>query len=269
MKLNPSKVKDIQIIFDDCLSVLSNVPDNSIDMIFADPPYNMSKTKGLGWAFSKHITMQEAWDQFTKDEFFEFNIKWIGECLRILKPGGSIFICGSYHNIFQIGFILQQFDIKILNDIIWFKPNAQPNITCRMFTQSTETVIWATKGKGWTFNYERMKELNKGKQMRNMWAIPYPSQSERWAGKHPTQKPIVLLERIILAASKPKDIILDPFLGSGTTAVVSKMLGRRCIGIEKDEKFKEIIDRRLKKVKKTDNANVKKATLDEFFKEEE
>ena len=238
-------------------------------MVFADPPYNMSKKKGLGWAFSKHITMQEAWDQFTNDEFFEFNIKWIGECLRILKPGGSIFICGSYHNIFQIGFILQQFDVKILNDIIWFKPNAQPNITCRMFTQSTETVIWAAKGKKWTFNYDQMKELNKGKQMRNMWAIPYPSQSERWAGKHPTQKPISLLERIILAASSPGDIILDPFLGSGTTAVVAKMHGRRCIGIEKNKEYRTIIEKRLNKVitRRTKKA-FKKSTLDQFLEEE-
>lgn len=268
MNYDFSKIKEIQIIYDDCLNVLPQIPANSIDMIFADPPYNMSKKKGLGWAFSKHITMQEAWDQFTKDEFFEFNIRWIGECLRILKSGGSIFICGSFHNIFQIGFILQQFELKILNDIIWFKPNAQPNITCRMFTQSTETVIWAAKGKKWTFNYQRIKELNNGKQMRNMWPIPYPARSERWAGKHPAQKPIALLERIILAASKPKEIILDPFLGSGTTAVVAKMLGRKCIGIEKDEEFKKIIDKRLNKVKKIDISNVKKVTLDEFLEEE-
>lgn len=239
---------EINIIYDDCLNVFPDIEDDSVDLIFADPPYNMSKKKGLGWKYSKHITMQEAWDIFTKDEFFEFNIKWLSESKRILKPTGSIFVCGSFHNIFQIGFILQNMDLKILNDIIWYKPNAQPNITCRMFTQSTETLIWAAKQRGWKFYYDRVKKMNGNKQMRNLWELSLTAKKEKWAGHHPTQKPIALLERAILATTNKNDIVLDPFVGSGTTAVVSKMLGRRCIGIEKDKTNKLIIDKRLKAV---------------------
>src|SRR3989338_2243426 len=151
------------IINDDCIKALKKIPDGSVDLVFADPPYNMSKKNGLGWKYSKHVTMQEAWDIFNKDEFFEFNVKWISECLRTLKHGGSLWVSGSFHNIYQLGFILQNFDnIKINNSIVWFKPNAQPNITCRFFTESTEHLIWASKngrGKKWKFNYELSKGI--------------------------------------------------------------------------------------------------------------
>ena len=151
-----------KIILGDALKVLETIPDDSINLVFADPPYNMSKKKGLGWAFSKHVTMQEDWDRFTKDEFFSFNRKWVAECFRVLKQGGSLWISGSFHNIYQMGFIIEQFhqDSKINNSIVWFKPNAQPNITCRFFTESTEHLIWASKGaKGWKFNYDWTKEI--------------------------------------------------------------------------------------------------------------
>ena len=233
----------------DCLKVLPTIPSESVDLVFADPPYNISKKKGLGWKYSKHITMQEEWDMFSKDECFHFNQKWIKECLRILKYGGSLWICGSFHNIYQVGFILQYLeDIKINNSIVWFKPNAQPNITCRMFTESTEHLIWSSKNskdKKWTFNYELMKKINKGKQMRNVWTIPLTAKSEKLAGYHPTQKPIELLKRIILACTNESDIILDPFLGSGTTSLVAKMLDRNFIGIEKEKKYLSIIKKRL------------------------
>lgn len=243
------------IIIGDALEKLKKIHDESIDLVFADPPYNMSKKNGLGWKFSKHITMQEEWDMFSKDEFYDFNKKWIDEALRVLKPGGSLWICGSFHNIYQIGFILQNVDgVKINNSIVWFKPNAQPNITCRFFTESTEHLIWASKNgknKRWKFNYEFTKNgihdmINpKGKQTRNLWAIPLTPKKEKWAGEHPTQKPIELLRRIILTCTDEGDTVLDPFVGSGTTSVVSKMYGRNSIGIEKDEKNLPIIQKRM------------------------
>lgn len=244
------------IIIGDALEELQKISDESIDLVFADPPYNMSKKNGLGWKYSKHITMQEEWDMFTKDEFYDFNTKWINEALRVLKTGGSLWICGSFHNIYQIGFILQNIEnVKINNSIVWFKPNAQPNITCRLFTESTEHLIWASKNgknKKWKFNYEFTKNniydrINpRGKQTRNLWAIPLTPKQEKWAGEHPTQKPIELLRRIILSCTDEGDTVLDPFVGSGTTSVVAKMFNRNSVGIEKDGKNLPIIKKRMK-----------------------
>ncbi len=251
-----------RIILGDALKVLKKMPDESVDLVFADPPYNMSKKKGLGWAYSKHITMQEEWDIFSKDDFFKFNKEWISECLRVLKQGGSLWISGSFHNIYQIGFILQEFhpDIKINNSIVWFKPNAQPNITCRFFTESTEHLIWATKngkGKKWKFNYQWTKDgiedkiSSRGKQTRNVWSIPLTPKREKWAGAHPTQKPFELLKRIILSSTAEGDLVLDPFTGAGTTNAVAKYYGRNSIGIEINKKYFNIIKKRMKKSQKT------------------
>src|SRR3989344_4786420 len=239
-----------KIILGDALKVLKTIPDNSVDLVFADPPYNMSKKNGLAWKYSKHVTMQESWDMFSKDEYFKFNKEWLAECFRILKHGGSLWVSGSFHNIYQTGFIIQEFfpDIKINNSIVWFKPNAQPNITCRFFTESTEHLIWASKngnGQKWKFNYSLMKKLNEGKQMRNVWSIPLTPKSEKWAGPHPTQKPMELLRRVILACTDEGNTVLDPFLGSGTTSVIAKMLDRNSIGIEKEKKYLTIIKKRL------------------------
>lgn len=244
-----------KIILGDCLEELKKIPDESVDLVFADPPYNMSKKKGLGWKYSKHITMQETWDIFNKDEFFEFNFKWLSECFRVLKHGGSLWVSGSFHNIYQLGFIIQNIpDIKINNSIVWFKPNAQPNITCRMFTESTEHLIWATKNgsnKKWKFNYEATKndiedEISpKGKQTRNVWSIALTPPSEKLLGLHPTQKPLELLRRIILSCTDEGDLVLDPFAGSGTTNLVALQNRRNSIGIEKDKKYVEIIRKRL------------------------
>lgn len=257
------------IIIEDALKELPKIPDDAIDLVFADPPYNMSKKKGLGWKYSKHITMQEEWDMFSKDEFYDFNKNWICESLRILKPGGSLWICGSFHNIYQIGFILQNIEgVKINNSIVWFKPNAQPNISCRMFTESTEHLIWATrngKKERWKFNYEFTKNsifdnINpKGKQTRNLWIIPLTPKKEKWAGDHPTQKPIELLRRIILTCTNEGDTVLDPFVGSGTTSVVAKMFNRNSIGIEKDKKNLPIIKKRMNPPQKRigDTADIK------------
>ena len=258
----PLKMKTThKIIIGNALEELQKIPDESVDLVFADPPYNMSKKRGLGWKYSKHITMQEEWDMFSKDEYFQFNQQWIKECLRVLKHGGSLWICGSFHNIYQVGFILQHIeDVKINNSIVWFKPNAQPNITCRMFTESTEHLIWASKngnGKKWKFNYELIKKLNEGKQMRNVWSIPLTPKSEKWAGQHPTQKPIELLRRVILACTNEGDTVLDPFLGSGTTSVVAKILGRNSIGIEKEKKYLNVIKKRVNPEQKKLNDRAK------------
>ena len=261
LKFSNSQQKTYAKIYNgDCIEILSKIPSESIDLIFADPPYNMSKKNGLGWKYSKHVTMQEEWDIFSKDDYFKFNQTWIKECLRVLKHGGSLWICGSFHNIYQVGFILQHLeDVKINNSIVWFKPNAQPNITCRMFTESTEHLIWATKngnGKKWKFNYQDTKNLisdslnPQGKQTRNVWSIPLTPKSEKWAGVHPTQKPIELLRRIIISCTDEGDTVLDPFLGSGTTSVVAKILHRNSIGIEKEKKYLDIIRKRLNPVQK-------------------
>jgi len=244
-----------KIMIGDCLEGLKKLPSESVDLVFADPPYNMSKKKGLGWKYSKHVTMQEEWDIFSKDDYFQFNQEWIKECLRVLKHGGSLWVCGSFHNIYQVGFILQHIeDIKINNSIVWFKPNAQPNITCRMFTESTEHLIWASKngnGQKWKFNYEDTKNLiedslnPRGKQTRNVWSIPLTPRKEKWAGEHPTQKPLELLRRVILSCTNVGDTVLDPFLGSGTTSVAAKILKRNSIGIEKEKKYLDIIRKRL------------------------
>lgn len=266
-----------KIIQGDSLKVLKTLKDDSIDLIFADPPYNMSKKNGLKWKYSKHITMQEDWDMFSKDEFFKFNKEWLNECFRVLKHGGNLWISGSFHNIYQIGFIIQKFhpDIKINNSIVWFKPNAQPNITCRFFTESTEHLIWASKNgnnKKWKFNYQWTKDhiedqINpKGKQTRNVWAIPLTPKKEKWAGEHPTQKPEELLRRIILSCTDEGDTVLDPFTGSGTTNIVANNFNRNSIGIELNKKYFDIIKKRFKKEQKNLNNINSKVSFKKFKK---
>jgi len=259
-----------RIINGDALKVLKTLPDNSVDLVFADPPYNMSKKSGLAWKYSKHVTMQESWDMFSKDDYFKFNKEWLAECFRVLKHGGSLWVSGSFHNIF----IIQEFfqDIKINNSIVWFKPNAQPNITCRFFTESTEHLIWASKngnGKKWKFNYDWSKQIEdpinpKGKQTRNVWSISLTPKKEKWAGVHPTQKPFELLKRIILSCTDEGDVILDPFVGSGTTSAVAKYYGRNSIGIELDKKYMDVIKKRLQKEQKTLTGEEPEITFEEF-----
>ncbi len=240
-----------QIVLGDCLKVMRTFPDGVFDCCITDPPFNMSKKKGLGWAFSSHVTMQEQWDIFAEDDYFQFTVNWISEVLRVLKTNGNLFIFGSFHCIFTIGFILQNlFDRRIISQIVWYKPNAQPNITCRMFTESTEFIIWAVnneskKAKNWTFNYEIIKAMNNDKQMRNMWEIPLTKKSERKHGKHPSQKPSAVINRLILAGTNEDELILDPFSGTGTTAVVAEQHKRKWIMIEKQEEYNQIAQNRL------------------------
>ena len=243
-----------QIITGNALEVLRSWPDNCIDHCIADPPFNISKTKGLEWAFSSHVTMQEQWDRFTEDDFFLFNNDWLREVVRVVKPNGNIIVFGTYHNIYQIGYILKnKLNRRLLNSITWYKPNAQPNITARMLTESTEQIIWAVNGtpegknkaRKWTFNYWDAKKLNGGKQMRNLWEIPVTSKSERGKGKHPSQKPLVLMERLVLLGTQEGNLILDPFGGAGTLAIAAEKHHRNWILIETVESYIEIAKARI------------------------
>lgn len=243
-----------KIICADALMEMKSWPEGLVDCTITDPPYNIAKGKrGLSWAFSSHVTMQSEWDRFLEDDYAAFTLAWLKEICRVTKKNGNIFIFGSYHNIYLIGALAQQLHLRIVNSIIWAKPNAQPNITCRMFTESTEQIIWICNNsekaaKGWTFNYAVAKELNDGKQMRNFWQIPTAPSSERKFGKHPSQKPIALMERIVHAATTPNDLVLDCFAGSGSTLVACKKLGRGFIGVEKDKKYCKIAKSRLAEI---------------------
>jgi site-specific DNA-methyltransferase (adenine-specific) len=237
----------------DCVEVMRQWDDGCIDHCITDPPYNMSKKNGLGWAFSSHVTMAEEWDIFTREAYLEFCRAWLAEVSRVVRPNGNIFIFGSFHNIYDLGHIVQDLDLRVINSIVWFKPNAQPNITCRTLTESTEHVIWACnapkdKATGWVFNYQLAKQLNAGKQMRNMWVFPYPSPKERKHGKHPSQKPIDVVGRIVLIATNPGDLVLDCFGGSGTTAVVAQNYDRRWVTIESNPDYNRIARTRLSEV---------------------
>jgi len=239
-----------QLFHGDMLAKLDeHVPDHSIDMIFADPPYNLSND-GFTCQGGRMVSVNKGeWDRSAGPEGdFEFHRTWIAACHRKLRPGGTIWISGTYHSIYQCGFALQIGGWHVLNDISWFKPNASPNLSCRMFTASHESLIWARTSKKdkHVFNYKAMREsdyherdvLKKdGKQMRSVWSIPLTKKSEKRFGRHPTQKPEALLERVVLSSTNAGDIILDPFCGSGTTGAVALRHGRRFIGIDMDDTF--------------------------------
>lgn len=247
----------------DCLEILEKLPDESIDMIFADPPYMLSNN-GITCQNGRMVSVNKGrWD---KSKGFEadtlFHETWIAACRRVLKPEGTIWISGTYHSIYQCGYILQKLNFHILNDIAWFKPNASPNLSCRYFTASHETLIWAKKDKKakHTFNYLKVKNgkypedflKKENTQMRSVWAIPTPKQEEKKFGKHPTQKPVALLKRIVEASTKSGDIILDPFNGGGTTGVATILVGKRYyIGIEIDPTYCGITKERLEDSIKT------------------
>ncbi|MBP1850279.1 site-specific DNA-methyltransferase [Rhizobium halophytocola] len=235
------------IIKGDCVAALEALPDNSVDMIFADPPYNLQ----LGGTLhrpdqSKVDAVDDAWDQFASFELYDaFTRAWLLACRRVLKPTGTIWVIGSYHNIFRVGATLQDLNFWILNDIVWRKTNPMPNFKGRRFQNAHETMIWASpdpKAKGYTFNYDAMKAANDDVQMRSDWLFPICSGGERLKGDdgkkvHPTQKPEALLARILMSSTKPGDVVLDPFFGSGTTGAVAKRLGRHFVGIEREQDY--------------------------------
>ena len=253
-------MKNYRLYHDDCLKILEEIPENTFDMIFADPPYMLSNG-GITCQNGQVVSVNKGkWDKsqgFEQD--FEFHKKWLSACKRVLKKNGTLWISGTYHSIYSCGFAMQLLGYHILNDISWFKPNASPNMCCRYFTASHETLIWARKDKKTkhTFNYELMKNgdfssdfiKKPNTQMRSVWAIGTPKKSEKTFGKHPTQKPLDLLERIILASTNEGDLILDPFMGSATTGVAALKHNRKFVGIEKEKEFAELAEKRLSAVK--------------------
>ena len=246
-----------QIVNGDSLLELKKIPDESFDLIFADPPYNLQlKNKLIRPDRSKVDAVIDDWDKFESfKKYDEFSIKWLKECRRILKKNGCIWVIGSYHNIFRLGTAIQDLGFWILNDVIWNKNNPMPNFRGTRFTNAHETLIWAAKDNKakYTFNYQSLKCLNDDLQMRSDWHLPICNGAERLKknGKkiHSTQKPESLLHRILLASSNKSDMILDPFLGSGTTATVAKKLGRNYYGIEKEKNYFNAAIERLKNTK--------------------
>jgi site-specific DNA-methyltransferase (adenine-specific) len=248
-----------QILQGDCIEVLRTLPERSVDLIFADPPYNLQLRSELLRPDQSVVNgVDDAWDQFADFAAYDaFTRAWLAECRRVLKDDGAIWAIGSYHNIFRVGAIMLDQGYWILNDVIWHKTNPMPNFRGTRFTNATETLIWAKKSadqKRYAFHYHAMKHLNDGKQMQNVWHIPLCTGPERIQlnGKkaHSTQKPEALLYRVILAASDPGDIVLDPFFGSGTTGAVAKKLGRRYIGIELDPTYIEVARQRIADVER-------------------
>jgi len=250
------KEEGFQLLIGDSFSLLKKFPEKSIDMIFADPPYFLSNG-GITVKSGKMASVNKAqWDMGMdiKDKL-KYNQKWIRECRRVLKDDGTIWISGTMHNIYYVGVALKYEGFNIINNITWQKTNPPPNISTRAFTHSTETIIWARKqltnkkkGKH-LFNYQDMKEINGGKQMKDVWQFSLTPPREKKEGKFPTQKPLALLERIILASTKEGDLILDPFNGSGTTGIAANTLNRKYIGIDLEKEYLELTKRRYNRLK--------------------
>jgi len=228
--------------------LISKYPYGKFDMIFADPPYFLSNG-GITCHAGKMVKVDKGeWDKSKGVELnHEFNIAWLSRCRKLLNPNGSVWVSGTHHVIHSVGYAMQQLGMKILNDITWEKPNPPPNLSCRYFTHSTETIIWAAKDEKskHCFNYEKMREFNNNKQMKSVWKFTAPNGGEKDFGKHPTQKPLQLLERIILASTGENDFIMDPFSGSSTTGVAAINLRRRFVGIELETDFLTLSTKRL------------------------
>ncbi|GHU25956.1 hypothetical protein FACS1894164_16340 [Spirochaetia bacterium] len=243
------------ILHGDCIEKLKEIPDNTIDLIFADPPYNMQLKNILYRPNNTKVAgVDDTWDKFESfNEYDTFCTAWLIECRRILKETGSIWVIGSYHNIFRVGAIMLNLGFWILNDVTWYKINPMPNFLGTRFTNATETLVWCSKSaytKKYTFNYKMMKKYNGDKQMTSVWHIKLCTGEERIKGSdgkkaHSTQKPEELLKRVILSSTHKDDIILDPFFGTGTTGAVAKKLGRQFIGIESEQNYIDIAQKRI------------------------
>jgi site-specific DNA-methyltransferase (adenine-specific) len=246
---------------EDSLKILDQLPENSVDMVFADPPYNLSNG-GFTVHAGKMVSVHKGdWDKSNGfEDDYNFHHKWLSAAKRVLKPGGSLWVSGTYHSIYQCGHAIQSLGFHILNDISWFKPNAAPNLSCRFFTASHETLIWARKEKKakHTFNYDAMKNgewngdtLKKpNTQMRSVWSIGTPKPDEKKFGKHPTQKPVELLKRIVLASTNKGDLIVDPFAGSSTTGIAAYLHDRNFIGIDTEKNFLDLSVKRFEDLNK-------------------
>ncbi len=242
------QVHHIKIFQGDCLDILAKIPADSIDLIFADPPYFLSND-GITCHAGRMVSVNKGqWDRSPgPDKMHDFNRAWLQACQRVLQPNGALWVSGTSHVIHSVGFAMQQLGFKLLNDITWVKPNPPPNLSCRYFTHATETLIWAAKSKKskHTFHYKLMRQHAGGKQMKSVWQILPPDRAEKRFGKHPTQKPVALLERILLASSNPRDLILDPFFGSGTAAIAAIRATRFVIGIEAFPEWNSLAIRRI------------------------
>jgi site-specific DNA-methyltransferase (adenine-specific)/modification methylase len=246
----------------DCIDILEKIPKKSVDLVFADPPYNLQLKNELYRPNQTKVDgVDDDWDKFaTNDDYDLFTKKWLSATREVMKDDATIWVIGSYHNIFRVGKIMMDLGFWILNDVQWYKTNPMPNFRGVRFTNATETLIWAKKRekqKKYTFNHNVMKELNNGKQMTSVWHIPLCTGNERIKGEdgkkaHSTQKPEELLKRVILSSTSENDLVLDPFSGSGTTCAVAKKLGRKAIGIEKEQKYIEISRKRLQNINPND-----------------
>ncbi|MDQ2089554.1 site-specific DNA-methyltransferase [Marimonas arenosa] len=251
------------ILEGDCIAAMNALPEASVDLIFADPPYNLQLKGDLHRPDNSKVdAVDDHWDQFDSFKVYDkFTRGWLKAARRLLKPDGAIWVIGSYHNVFRMGTELQNQGFWILNDVVWRKSNPMPNFRGKRFTNAHETLIWASRSEGakYTFNYEALKALNEGIQMRSDWVIPICNGGERLKDEngdkaHPTQKPEALLHRILVGTTNPGDVILDPFFGTGTTGAVAKMLGRDFIGIEREEAYRKVAEKRLSKIRKFDRA---------------
>lgn len=243
------------IVIGDCVAELSKLQAGSVDLVFADPPYNLQLKGDLKRPDESHVdAVNDDWDKFSSFAAYDdFTRAWLLACRRVMKPSATLWVIGSYHNIFRVGAIMQDLGFWLLNDIVWRKSNPMPNFRGRRFTNAHETMIWAArdeKAKGYTFNYEALKASNEDVQARSDWLIPLCTGEERLKGDdgkkvHPTQKPEQLLARVLLSSSKPGDLVIDPFNGTGTTGAVAKRLGRRFIGIEREATYAEAARERI------------------------
>ena len=248
-----------KVIQGDCIAEMNAMPEGSVDLIFADPPYNLQLKGTLHRPDNSEVdAVDDHWDQFSSFAAYDkFTKQWLAAARRVLKPGGAIWVIGSYHNIFRVGAQLQDAGFWILNDVVWRKSNPMPNFRGKRLTNAHETMIWASKTEGgkYTFNYEALKALNEGIQMRSDWVIPLCTGHERLKGAdgakaHPTQKPEALLHRVLIGTTNPGDVVLDPFFGTGTTGAVAKMLGRHFIGIEREAGYVEIARDRISRARR-------------------
>jgi len=237
-----------QLYHADCFDVMRSMEKCSIDMIFVDPPYFLSNG-GVTCSAGKMVSVNKGrWDsEIDPVKIHRFNVRWLSACKQLLTDNGTIWVSGTRHNIYSVGFAMHQLGFKLLNDITWEKPNPPPNLSCRYFTHATETILWAAKShkSKYTFNYQEMKSDNFGKQMKSVWRMSAPKKSEKEYGKHPTQKPLALLKRIVKASTDSGALVLDPFSGSGTTGIAAYIMGRRYIGIELEKDYFDLTVKRF------------------------
>jgi len=254
-RVSSESVPSARVLTGDCVAAMAKLPAESVDLVFADPPYNLQLQGDLKRPDDSRVdAVDDAWDKFSSfSAYDDFTRAWLLACRRVMKPAATLWVIGSYHNIFRVGAILQDLGFWILNDVIWRKSNPMPNFRGRRFTNAHETLIWAAReagGKGYTFNYDALKAANDDVQARSDWVIPLCTGEERLKtgnGKklHPTQKPEALLARVILSSSRPDDLVLDPFCGTGTTGAVARRLGRRFVGMERDAAYAKAAEKRI------------------------